>query len=260
MRSMLKWVALAGLAAGLTAAAAVPASAAGGGAGGSSVAYSATATPLVGNMPSVGAEAYAFNELGDQVTLAGSHRDLSNVVVTLSSWGCVTGHWNTGDCVTPSGATFNVPITFNVYDPAISTAVLIASTTQTFAIPYRPSANSTKCTGADAGKWFDTSAKTCFNGMATNVTFNFPAGTTLPDQVVYGIAYDTSHYGYNPITDSSACPAGGCGYDSLNVGLASSPAGVTAGSDDDSDSMYINQTPSAEFATYTPAVQLKARK
>ncbi len=175
------------------------------------------------------------------------------------SGSCVTGHWYSGDCATPTGATFNVPITFTVYDAAAPT-VPIASATQTFAIPYRPSANSAKCEGANAGKWFDTSTKSCFHGMATNVTFNFPSGTVLPADVVDGIAYNTTHYGYSPISDSAACPAGGCGYDSLNIGLVTSPDCVTAGADDESGTMYVNQAPNAEFAGYTPAVQLKARK
>ena len=42
----------------------------------------------------------------------------------------------------------------------------------------------------------------CFNGFATNITFdasNFtPANPTLPGTVIYGIAYDTTTNGYNP--------------------------------------------------------------
>jgi hypothetical protein len=56
------------------------------GGGGTSVIYSSlVSSPLHGNMPSVGAEAYAFNEFGNQVTFAGTNRQLTNVVVTMSS-------------------------------------------------------------------------------------------------------------------------------------------------------------------------------
>lgn len=190
-----------------------------------SVVYSSlVGNPLPGNLPSYGAEAYAFNEFGAQVTFEGTNRQLTNVVVTMSSWGCLTGHWHTGDCSTPAGATFSLPITFNVYE--VNSGVLggrIASVTQTFAIPYRPSA-SAKC---DAGRWWDSSLKTCFNGKAVNVTFNL-GGITVPDNVVYGIAYNTSHYGYSPV-GSVGCPAGGCGYDSLNIALSENLTNVTVG-------------------------------
>jgi hypothetical protein len=38
----------------------------------------------------------------------------------------------------------------------------------------------------------------CFNGLATKITFTFPAGTTLNDNVIFGIAYNTSTNGYTP--------------------------------------------------------------
>jgi hypothetical protein len=48
---------------------------------------------------------------------------------------------------------------------------------------------------------------------------------SLPDTVVYGIAYNTSHYGPNPIGEADACytSSGGCPYDSLNIGLEIRP-------------------------------------
>jgi hypothetical protein len=199
---------------------------------GTSVIYnSVVASPLPGNVPSVGAEAYSFNEFGNEVTFSGTNRQLTSVAVEMSSWGCMSGHWYSGDCSTPPGATFNEPITFNIYAPGtdgVHPGALIASATQTFAIPYRPSA-SPKCTG---GEWFDSSLKACFNGLATTIKFSF-SGVTLPDEIVYGIAYNTSHYGYQPFGESTACytSSGGCGYDSLNIALTQDPANVTVGSD-----------------------------
>lgn len=204
---------------------------------------SVVGSPLPGNLPSVGAEAYAFNELGNQVTFAGSNRQLTNVIVTMSSWGCVTGSWYAHDCATPAGATFSVPITLSLYDPSGDTAGVddrIATVTQTFAIPYRPSA-SARCTGDNAGKWWDSSLKKCFNGTAVNVTFNL-SGVTAPDTLVYGISYNTSHFGPAPITDSSACPLGGCGYDSLNIALSQDPTDVTVGSDNHPGTVWQNSS------------------
>jgi hypothetical protein len=225
---------------------------------GSSVVYSSlVSSPLHGNMPSVGAEAYAFNEFGNAVTFAPSkNRSLSSAVVTMSSWGCQSGHWNTGDCVSTKGATFSESITFNVYTSDGSAK--IASATQTFAIPYRPSA-SAKC--AD-GRWFDSALKACFNGFATNITFNF-AGGTLPDAVVFGITYNTSGYGSSPFGYSNPCNAtpAGCPYDSLNIALSEEPTDISAGSDTTPGSVWIDGSLTANpYAPLIAAVQIKAAR
>ena len=224
---------------------------------GSSTIYSSLlSSPLHGNMPSVGAEAYAFSELGNDVTFAGKNRSLTNVTVTMSSWGCQSGHWFDGNCVTANGATFSVPITLTVYSKADESVV--ASSTQTFAIPFRPSA-SPKC---NDGRWYDNALKACFNGLATNVTFAF-SGQKLPDAVTYGIAYNTTHYGYLPIGESAPCftSSGGCGYDSLNVAL-STETDVSAGSDNFLGSVLIDRQLISDpwGGLYIPAVLFKAAK
>jgi len=200
--------------------------------GSSSVIYSSLVDPWPGNLPSVGAEAYYFNELGNEVTFSGTNRQVNTVIVGLSSWGCVTGHWYSGDCVTPAGATFKEPITFNIYGPStngLTPGALIASATQTFSIPYRPSANPYRCTG---GEWHDSRLNSCFNGFATTITFHFD-NVTLPNEIVYGIAYNTSTNGYHPYGYATACytSSGGCGYDSLNIALSQDPTNVTVGGD-----------------------------
>jgi hypothetical protein len=211
---------------------------------GTSVIYNSVVTsPSPGNLPSVGAEAYAFNEFGNEVTFDGTNRSLTNVIVEMSSWGCVTGHWYSGDCSTPGGATFDEPITLNLYNPGtdgVHPGALITSVTQTFTIPYRPSA-SPNCTGGHAGEWWDPSLKTCFHGLADDITFHL-AGVTVPDEVVYGIAYNTSHYGYSPYGESTACytSPGGCGYDSLNIALSQDPTNLTAGTDPNAGTVWQN--------------------
>lgn len=114
-----------------------------------------------GNVASVGGEAYSFSEFGNEVELAGNH--LGKVVVDLSSWGCQTGSWNNDNCGTVPGAKFNEPITFNIYASpprgSNTPGALIATRTQTFAIPYRPSANFAHCTGAQAGEWWGLDAE-----------------------------------------------------------------------------------------------------
>jgi hypothetical protein len=219
------------------------------GGGNSHAIYNSIPSPLPGNLASVGGEAYAFNEFGNAVTFSpGSPRDLSTVVVTMSSWGCFTGHWNSGDCATPRGATFSEPITLNIYQPstdALNPGALIATVTKSFSIPYRPSA-STNCTG---GTWYNKSDSTCYNGLATNITFDFSSHITLPDGVVYGIAYNTTHYGYAPIGEAATCytSSGGCGYDSLNIALSQDPTDVSVGSDPNPGTVFQNSPLGSEY-------------
>jgi len=210
--------------------------------------YNSIPSPLPGNLPSVGAEAYAFNEFGNQVVFAGTARALSNVVVVTSSWACQTGHWYSGDCATTPGATYNMPITLNIYNvgtDGTSVGSLITSKTTTFAIPYRPSADP-RCSG---GRWYSTADSTCYNGFASTITFDFSSdNVTLPDKVIYGIQYNTSHYGPNPIGESAPCytSSGGCFYDSLNIAL-SADSDVSTGYDPYPDTVYQNSPYGSQY-------------
>ena len=234
------------------------------------------------NIPSMGPEAYAFNEFGNEVTFAGTNRKLSNVVVTMSSWGCVSGTWFNDDCSTPAGATFSVPITLTVYNvvgsgTSSTLGTALASTTQTFSIPYRPSASATCAAQGHSGEWYQSSGRKCFNGYATNVTFNFGQSVTLPSTAVIGISYNTSHFGPNPIGTSTACytSSGGCPYDSLNIGLTTSTP--TVGSDPVPTTFWQDSTYAGAYCDggaaglgtfrldsptcsegYVPAIQVKA--
>ncbi len=184
--------------------------------------YNNIPSPQPGNLPSQAFEATSTSEFGGQVSFAGTERQNPKVTVLMSSWGCETGHWTSGDCATTPGATFSVPITLNIYNVGAGNApgTLVATTTKTFNIPYRPSADSTNCTGGNAGKWFD--GTTCFNGLATPVSFDVTG--TLPNSAIISVAYNTTHYGYTPVgTSSCSSTSAGCGYDSLNVALTAPP-------------------------------------
>ena len=85
--------------------------------------YDSTVNPLPGNVVSLGYQATQTSEFGNEVAFAGNARDLQNVVVTMSSWGCEQGSGlggpsfgNPGACVTTPGDTFAVPITLNIYN------------------------------------------------------------------------------------------------------------------------------------------------
>ncbi|HEY8186109.1 MAG TPA: hypothetical protein VIF64_08575 [Pyrinomonadaceae bacterium] len=204
--------------------------------------YNNIPSPLPGNVAGYGFEASGTSEFGDRIMFApATGRSLTTVTLTMSSWGCQSGHWYSGDCVTAPGATFSHPITLNIYNVVAGNQVgtLIGSVTQTFAIPYRPSADNVNCTGANVGKWYDASSNTCFNGKASDITFSL-SGLTVPNQVIFGVAYNTTHYGYTPIGPLAPCNTspGGCGYDALNVGVVDPAVYNTVGSNPAPDDAY----------------------
>jgi len=183
-----------------------------------SVLYTST-DPGVGNIPSLGVEAYSFNQIGDEVILRRVAK-IKSVAVQLSSWACQSGSWDQGNCSTIPGATFQTPITLNIYSASSTDnngvrtpGGLLASVTKTFTIPYRPSA-SPHCTGSDAGKWFK-NGQGCFNGLANTIGFTLTGlKTKLPKDVVLGVSYNSDNSGSDPLHGTGAPE------DSLNVGLS----------------------------------------
>jgi len=205
------------------------------------------------NQDSLGAEAYAFNTIGDKINFAQNNaRSLTSVTVTMSSRACQHGTWQNQSCTTQSGASFSQPITLSIYmvNGDGTTGGLIASSTQTFNISYRPSADP-RCLSGDPdrpGGWYQPSTKTCKNGLTQDVTFNF-SNQKLDDTVIYEISYNTSDYGPTPLHVSGP-------YDSLNVAITSAP---TVGTSTDTDIWTDGaQNSTGAFANGTPAVQFKA--
>lgn len=215
-------------------------------------AYNSIPKKVPGNVASVGFEATSMSEFGDEVQLlntAPTH--LANFTVVMSSWGCESGGASTNDCLTSTGATFNLPITLDIYQgngATVNGAVpgdLLLTQTRTFKIKYRPSRNVTQCTGAQAGEWWSNKDHSCYNGLAQEIKFGFPqAQLVLPSDIVWTISYDTTHHGYAPIGESAPCYAsdGGCGYDSLNVGSETIGSQPTVGTDVDPNGVFFNSS------------------
>ena len=199
--------------------------------------------PLPGNTPSVGYEATSTSEFGGLVDFDGTERNNPKLTVTMSSWACQSGGASTGDCSSSPRATFNWPIRFNVYRvrPTGEPGRLIGKVSHTYTLPYRPSANFTKCTGADAGKWFSVRDGKCNNGRAENITANL-GSLELPEQAIVSVEYDTTHFGYDPVGEGASCfgTSGGCPYDSLNVGTFGSAPSV--GTQPRPDDAYLYST------------------
>ena len=206
--------------------------------------YNVIPSPLAGNYPSQPFQAQQASEVGDRAAFVTPGRALTTVTVTMSSWACQTGHWTTF-CTTAPGATFSHPITINIYNvgPFNSVGSLIATKTQTQAIPYRPS---TDVVCGD-GRWFD--GTTCFNGKAANITFDLTSqNVTLPNQVIVGIAYNTSNYGASPIgAQPCSSTVQGCPYDSLNVALVNPAFTQTAGVNPAPSDAYFNTQTASNY-------------
>jgi hypothetical protein len=233
------------LAAAILAASALMAVAAGAASG--AMLYNNIPAPLPGNLPSVGFEASQASEFGGQVQFATSTQMKDpTVAVVMSSWACQKGTWNWPKegkkCETAAGAKFSQPITLNIYAVGAGDepGALLATVTQTFEIPYRPTASS-KCSGPSLGKWFFKG--TCFNGKAVVIKAEF-LGLTLPAKAIIGVAYNTSDYGAVPQRPQPCnTESGGCPYDSLNVGVREAgEGGPTIGSDPVPADAYINST------------------
>ena len=107
------------------------------------VTYNSVPDDLPGNVTSLGFQATQTSEFGDSVILGDGGRKAKSVDVVMSSWACESGHWATQNCVTTPGATFDHPITVSLYSVAANgdPGELLVTSTETFAIPYRPSAD-----------------------------------------------------------------------------------------------------------------------
>lgn len=171
------------------------------------VIFDNTLSPLPGNVVSQGYQATQTAELGNQISFAGSSRNLTNVQVIMSDWANQADYPGVGDATG-----YDHPITFNFYNPGSGTSVgsLIASRTVTAHVPWH-TANG-------------------FNGVAFPVNFNF-TGVTVPNTVIFGVAYNTQTWGANPIGAPGP-------YNSLNFGLAD--VAPTVGTDVNPDDAYWN--------------------
>lgn len=204
--------------------------------------YNSIPAPYPGNLPSLGYQATSTQEFGDDILLGGTSRNLQSVTIALSSWANQQSNPGVGD-----STGYDYPITLNLYNAgdASGPGSLIATKTVTAHILWH--------------------TPNGFNGTLFNVDFDFSAdGITLPDELVYGVAFNTQTHGYNPTGVSG--PA-----NSLNFGLAE--VAPTVGTDVDPDKVYWNTSYAGFYSDggaggvntfrvdtgwtgYTPAIQI----
>jgi hypothetical protein len=175
-------------------------------------------------------------DFGNKINLTTSTA-LSNVMVALDSQACENGQGGTA-CATTPGATFPASLTLKIFD---TSGNLLTYDTQTFNVPYRPSASPTSCASGDnwtdntnypndGSQWYDSTNGNCYYGITYDATFNnFSPAVTLPSTVVYDITYDATS---GPTS-------------SLNVEMSNEATNVSVGSDADPGNVYLASTGAA---------------
>ena len=197
------------------------------------VIYNSIPSTLAANYTSQPYQAQQVSEFGDRVTFAGSARQLSSATITMSMWGRYED-WNVGGQYYGTGAYagtgYTQSFTLKIYESGTGNlpGAVIASVTQDKFIQYRPTV------------WASA------NGIAQNITFDLSGlGVTLPESIVWGLAFNTQNYGASPTGTNGP-------YNQLNVcynqssSWAPADGGVTVGSTDLS-TKFINSNLSSQY-------------
>jgi hypothetical protein len=203
------------------------------------VIYNSVPAPLPPNVPSLGYQATQTQEFGDDIIFAGTTRRVVGVTVTMSDW-ALRSDWPTWPV--DSHGNWTHPITLNLYNvntpgatPTLGT--LVSSITQTFSIPFRPPADPTCTTNT---QW-RASDGNCYSGLAFNITFDLTASpVTVPNEVIFGIAFNTTTWGYAPTGTPGP-------YESLNLGLTNAMP-PTVGTDPNADDVFWNTSTPGNYA------------
>jgi hypothetical protein len=199
---------------------------------GAAAIYDSIGSPVPPNVPSLGYQATQTAEFGNIIVFDGTGRQLDHVTVLMSDWALASTYGSLSPI-------WDHPLTLNLYNVDNSgvnpePGSLIASVTPMVAIPWRPEADPT-CPGGTAWR---AGNGNCYNGYAFTVSFDF-TGITVPDQIIYGLAFNTNSWGYNPIGQPGP-------YESLNFGLSSSAPSV--GSNPFPGTAYWNTATGSSYA------------
>ena len=199
-----------------------------------SVIYSTVPAPLPLNSPSLGYEASSTQEFGDLIQFDGTNRNLTQVTVGMSNW-AYESEWET--LGTSTG--FSLPLTLNLYNVGAGDTVgsLIATQTISGFIPWRPEPTPGSCAPGSNNDYLGSDGQ-CYAGSDSTVTFDF-SGMVVPDNIIYGLAYNTTDHGFNP----TGVPGP---YESLNFALSTDPP--TVGSNPLPDTAYWNTSNGSFYA------------
>jgi hypothetical protein len=229
-----------------------------------SVVYNSTRAIAAGggSFVSEGYECCEISELGDAAGLTAANHKLTSVTITMVDWAVYTnptgsapgtpvGAWSgqsTGDPTGPNGATYSnskgfyLPVTLNLYDAVADPTArwdagsLLDSVTQTVLIPWQPTPSLSKACLAQDNEYVGGAQQAwsskfgCRFGYAANINISLGSGVVVPQDIVWGLSYNTQTYGPAPTGISGP-------YNSLNVALTPS---VNTGTDINSGSVFLD--------------------
>lgn len=128
---------------------------------------------------------------GGMVEFGGTYRVLKTITAEVDSFRCEKGVYNLENCWSKEGKKFKAELTVKVYNVSGSDerGSLLASMTDTFKLPYRPSTN-VECPDIEGeGKGFG--ANCYVGGVLASVTFKGFSGVTLPSKAIIEIVEPT---------------------------------------------------------------------
>jgi hypothetical protein len=202
--------------------------------------YSSNPSPLPVSVPSAGYAAGHTAEVGELIQFAGTDRTLTGATIVMDTW-AAESPWETVGLSTG----YNLAMTLNVYSVDNSgvqpePGTLLASVNQIASIPWRPEASS-QCAGNatvnNVGQFLG-SDSACHDGMAFLLSFNL-SNVIVPDQVIWGLAFNTFTDGFNPVGVAGPYDSLNLGFNNLGASIGSAPAPGTA---------YLYSTVGAAYA------------
>jgi hypothetical protein len=196
-------------------------------------AYTTLPAPTLPDEFSIGYEDTGTSELGDLIKLSGSSPlNLESATVAMSNWAYETKYESLG---TSSG--FYVPTTLNLYDvgPSDSLGPRFYTVTTDAFIPWRPEPDPADC-GAGSTDYLASDGG-CYPGALVTINFDL-GGLTAPDTLIYGVAFDTQNYGYNPYGIVGP-------YNDLHIAMAGDAPSV--GSNPAPDTIFWNTAVAANY-------------
>jgi hypothetical protein len=179
----------------------------------STVVYSSIPTPLPPNVPSQSYEGTSTSQFGNAIDLASGPRLLTTITIVMSDWAKESTYETVG-----SAAGFYVPLTLNLYSfgPGGAVGPMFGSQTVDAFIPWRPEPTGACPPDTDGERWLASDGN-CYHGIAATVQFDFTGlNILLPQQLVFGLAFNTQNYGADPTRVPGP-------YNSLNFGSYGDP-------------------------------------
>ena len=193
------------------------------------VLYSTLPGLSVHDEPSMGYQATQTSEFGSMVQISASVASLDRATVALSNWAFESAFPEVGN-----STGFSLPVTLNLYNINAGDTVgsIISSVTTNALITWRPEPSG----GCDSNGYL--ADGNCYGGSISYVNFEF-GGISIPQQFIWGLAFNTQNFGSSPYGTPGA-------YDALNIAISSDPP--TTGTNPNPDTAYWN---TADAGNYT---------